>query len=246
VRALADLELLEIEMDLLWGSGGPELVIAAARDGQRARVGNAVPADLARTLTSEVEAGQSGAGLGAPPPRLEQWRTQLELALGGPISLAPGSGPSYLVQNDVAFRATAPLVRSDASDPGRLRAANPGNWGTDEWIDLLEGRLGPWVMAVHDDRVISICHTPASNARAAEAGTWTNPEFRGRGHAASTTAEWAALMRPGGRLLFYSTSRTNHSSQAVAKRLGLRSIGWLWQLRRSRVAGGWTDPRVGQ
>jgi hypothetical protein len=32
-RALSDLELLEIEVDLLWESeGGPELVLACARD----------------------------------------------------------------------------------------------------------------------------------------------------------------------------------------------------------------------
>jgi predicted GNAT family acetyltransferase len=88
-------------------------------------------------------------------------------------------------------------------------------------------------MARQSGRVISICHTPASNPRAAEGGVWTHPDFRGQGHAAATTAEWAALLRPSGRLLFYSAARTNHSSQAVAARLRLRPIGWLWQLRRT-------------
>ena len=60
----------------------------------------------------------------------------------------------------------------------------------------------------------------------------------------ATTAEWARLMRPSGRRLFYSTSRTNHSSQAVAARLGLRQIGRLWQLRRMTAESGWTDPPV--
>ena len=46
MSALDDLELLQIEMDLLWGAdGGPELVIASARAGQRARVGQGVPVD---------------------------------------------------------------------------------------------------------------------------------------------------------------------------------------------------------
>ena len=120
----------------------------------------------------------------------------LEDALGAAIALAQGSGPSYLIQEDVSFPATAPLARSDAKNLGHLRAANPGNWGDDEWQDLLAGRLGAWVMARHADRVISICHTPVSNARAAEPGVWTHPDFRGRGLAATTTAAWAALMRP--------------------------------------------------
>ena len=243
--ALPDLELLGIEMDLLWGSGGgPELVIACARDGLRARVGNSVPADVARTLIAEVAAQQPGAGLGARPHDLERWSALLTDPLGVSVTLAPGSGPSYLVDDSVAFQPTAPLVRSDDADVGALRNANPGNWGADEWLDLLEGRLGPWVMAMQSDRVISICHTPVFDAHAAEAGTWTDPDFRGRGHAAATTAEWAALMRSSGRLLFYSTSQVNGSSQRVAARLGLRSVGWLWQLRRMHGQSGWTDPRV--
>ena len=103
-----------------------------------------------------------------------------------------------------------------------MRHANPGNWADDEWRDLLDLRLGPWVMAMQRERVISICHTLVSNSIAAEAGVWTPADFRSKGHGAATTAEWAALMRPTGRLLFYSTSWTNRASQRVAARLGRR------------------------
>jgi predicted N-acetyltransferase YhbS len=51
---------------------------------------------------------------------------------------------------------------------------------------------------------------------------------------AAVTAAWAALMRPTGRHLLYSVARTNVSSQRVAARLGLRPIGWLWQLAAPR------------
>ena len=245
-RAPSDLELLEIKMDLLWGSdAGPELVLARARHGVRARISKRVRPEVARTLVAEIEDGAPpGEDFGTPPPQLERCRVVLEDALGAAVRLAPGSGPSYLIEPGVSFRTTAELIRSDSGDPMQLRAANPGNWGADEWQDLLDGRLGPWVMAMHGERVISICHTPVANASAADAGVWTHPDFRGQGHAAAVTAEWAALMRASGKLLFYSTSRTNRSSQRVAARLGLRRIGYLWQLQSMNRGTGRTDPRV--
>jgi hypothetical protein len=42
---------------------------------------------------------------------------------------------------------------------------------------------------------------------------------------------WADLLRPTGRVLFYSTDAANLSSQRVAERLRLRPIGWTWRLR---------------
>jgi RimJ/RimL family protein N-acetyltransferase len=283
--ARSDLELLQIEMDLLWGSqagteggaatqaglevgtelatrAGPDLVVASAPDGVRARIGRRVPPQVARALAAEIDAGspwslaaerslgdadadaRTRPGSVAPPAELERWRLRLEDALGTAVRLAPGSGPSYVVHAGVSFPAAAALVRSDDPDREALRHANPGNWGADEWQQLLDGDLGAWVMARHGEQVISICHTPESNSVAAEAGTWTHPDFRGQGHAAAATAAWAALMRPSGRVLFYSTSWTNRSSQGVAARLGLRRIGYLWQLRSVSTAAGWTDPRV--
>jgi hypothetical protein len=183
-----DLQLLAIEMDLLWGAQArPELVLACAREGVRVRLGKHVPPELARALVAEIDGVQPVVDSNTPPPQLERWRILLEDALGAAVRLTPGSGPSYVIHPDVSFRTSAELVRSDANDLAALRGANPGNWGADEWHRLLEGHLGPWVMARHGERILSICHTPASNARAAEAGVWTDPEFRGHGHAAATT-----------------------------------------------------------
>jgi RimJ/RimL family protein N-acetyltransferase len=228
-----DLEMLQIEMDLLWAAeAGPELVIACATDGTTARMTSGVPRLVGDTVHAEIQGAAPCVDL-EPPPLVERLRVALEDALGTPVQLTPGSGPSYVIDHPVALPSRAArLVRSDSPEAGTLREANPGNWEQLEWQDLLEGRLGPWVMAMAYDQVVSICHTPLSNAHAAEAGTWTHPAFRGQGFAAACTANWATLLRPSGRLLFYSTSRTNFSSQRVAQRLGLRQIGCLWQLSR--------------
>jgi RimJ/RimL family protein N-acetyltransferase len=233
----ADLELLRIEIELLWPPddrgriAGTELVIASSLAGCAAAIGTAVPDDLAAELAAAVAGAAPPADLSAPPPLLDHCRRLLEARLG-PVALRPGSGPSYLIPEQVASRSDATLVRSDDRAVAALRGLNPGTWEVDEWEQLLDGRLGPWVMAVRDGKVVSICHTPARSPRAAEAGVWTRPEYRGRGYAAAATAAWAALLRPGGRVLFYSTSRTNVSSQRVAARLALRPLGWLWQLAR--------------
>lgn len=146
-------------------------------------------------------------------------------------------GPSYLIGDDARFDSTVHIERSDASRGERLRASNPGNWEPLEWDELLDGTLGPWAIATDGDVVIAICHTPhPMTARAAEAGVWTRPEFRGRGYAAAVTSAWAEIVRPSGRHLFYSTDGANRSSQAVARRLNLRPLGWTWRLAAPRDA----------
>jgi len=232
-----ELELLQLELDLLRLSDVRELVIACARDGTCVRASPSMPDDLVHVVSAELSRIDAGIGLDSPPPQLERWRRLMEEAIGEPVVLGPGSGPSYVVHDELTYATEVRLVRSDSASVNESRDANPGNWGADEWVDLLEGRLGPWVMAMHEARVVSICHTPTWNQHAAEAGTWTHPDFRGRGYAAAATAEWATLLRHTGRVLFYSTSQTNRSSQAVAARLRLRHIGCLWQLRRANATG---------
>lgn len=139
------------------------------------------------------------------------------------------TGPSYLI-DDVHFSSSARIHRSDAPIES-LRDKNPGNWHPTEWTELLDGKLGPFTIAVDDDLIVSICHTPhAMTARAAEAGVWTHPAHRGRGHAAAATAAWATLLRPSKRHLFYSTDADNASSQRVAARLRMRALGHIDKL----------------
>ena len=52
--ALSDLELLHIEMDLLWKTAsGPELVIASAREGLRVRLTPDAPERIASAARAE-------------------------------------------------------------------------------------------------------------------------------------------------------------------------------------------------
>jgi predicted GNAT family acetyltransferase len=83
----------------------------------------------------------------------------------------------------------------------------------------------PWCVALEGDEIASIAFAARLGPAGAETGVATVPALRGRGFAAAATAGWASLPALDGRTLFYSTSRTNLSSQRVAQRLGLRFIG---------------------
>lgn len=222
-----DIELLQIEIELMWDvrgdgriHGGPQVILAMSATDQLTLLGADVPDGAARQIRQLIEQ--------TPPQRRPEALESCARLLGGEVS----SGPSYLIPPTVTFPAAGEIIRSDGADIDRLHDANPGNWEPKEWLDLLAGKLGPWAMAVHEGRVVSICHTPAHSDRAVEAGTWTDPQFRGQGHAAATTAAWLPLITASGRIAFYSTASQNASSQRVAARLGLRPIGTLWKCRR--------------
>jgi RimJ/RimL family protein N-acetyltransferase len=150
---------------------------------------------------------------------------EVPAADGGPIDRV------YLA--DEAARQPTGLPILTTATPA-LRGANPGNWEPVEWDELLEGKLGPWAIAVDGERVASICHTPGPmSASAATCGVWSHPDYRGRGHAAAVTAAWVELLRPSGRHLFYDTDENNRSSQRVAERLGLPLLGWMGRAARS-------------
>ena len=148
----------------------------------------------------------------------------------GPVDLS--AGPSYVIPLATAFASAAEVQRSGGEKTEVLRSQLPerANWSAEEWNLLLDGFFGPWAVATVGGQVIAISHSARLADRGAEAGVWTDPDFRGQGHAAAVTAAWASLLAPSGRHLFYSTSATNLSSQRVATRLNLRLIGWMWKL----------------
>jgi hypothetical protein len=228
-----DLELLRIQAEVSFDGAGRlrglhGITIANADERQSLWMGAEVPETLVAELTSVFDDAAPVVSPGEPPPALERCRRLLER---GSRSLQCKAGPSFLFPEDTAFSSEAHIQRSGGGNHETLRNANPGNWHPVEWNELLDGRLGPWTMAIERGLVLSICHTPGPmNSNAAECGVWTHPGFRGRGYGAAVTWEWSALVRPSSRHLFYSTDAENLSSQRLARRLGLRPLGWLWRL----------------
>ncbi|MFD0412528.1 GNAT family N-acetyltransferase [Streptomyces sp. NPDC127108] len=164
-----------------------------------------------------------------PPRTLER----LAAHLGGQTASVEG-GPSWLFPARLAVPAPGPLPVLASTTEGRAAARDlirPDNWQPGEWADLIGGSLGEWAMAMHGREPVSICHTPAANDLAAEAGIWTRPDHRGRGLARACVAAWAQRVRPTKDVLFYSTTSTNHASRAVARGLGLTPLGAIWTVR---------------
>lgn len=236
LQPLTDLELLELNAERslddrrrLARTCG--ISIATTRDGQILFAGSDIPDGLVPALIDAIDTSPRASTPEIEPPALVACRVILQ-PFCAPLALE--AGPSYLIEPNVWVETRTSISRSDASPSERLRQLNPGNWEPEEWEELLAGTLGPWAMAVLDGRVVSICHTPAPmTERAAECGVWTHPGYRGRGYAAAATATWAAILRPSGRYLFYSTHAGNRSSQRVAARLRLRPLGWTWSLTRA-------------
>ena len=223
---MSELDLLRVEMDLLWGPdrfgrphrSHPLMAIAVAADGQDVRFRPDLPEELRSRLapiSRQGVASFSGEPRQLPDPLRVEW------------------GPSFVMNGDESAP-PAPFRILKSNDPARSleRLDRPVEWGDDaEWRSLMAGHLGPWAVGLVDERVVGVCYTPAASLDAAEAGIWTAPSERGRGCAPAVTAAWASVARETFGTLFYSTGSANTSSQSVARKLGLRPIGTLWQFR---------------
>lgn len=83
----------------------------------------------------------------------------------------------------------------------------------------------PVVAAVADGTAVAVCFCSRITPQVAEAGVYTEANYRGHGYATAVAQGWAAAVRSTGRLPLYSTSSSNHASQAIAKKLGAVQYG---------------------
>ena len=144
------------------------------------------------------------------------------------------SGLIWTFPERPAHQHPATLVASDTAEGYRLLArlteeGMPASLVAAGFVDIGEV-WAPWCVALEGDEIASIAFAARLGPAAAETGVFTVPAFRGRGFAAAATAGWARLPALRERTLFYSTSRSNLSSQRLTQRLGLRFIGASFQI----------------
>ena len=235
-----DLRLLHIDLDTMFVmsasgrierqndpdcSAGPRVFLAGCPFGNLIRIRNDVDERIAVTIL-EVAAKE--------PP----WRDPevipgsvaeiVELLADNP---APAVGPHliYRLLNGLEYEHPAAIVRGD-SEEGRELLARLFDRGMPDYMvtagfKSIADFWEPWCVALEGEEIASMCFAARLGDKGAEAGVYTFPNYRGRGLAAAVTASWASMRSLSRRALFYSTSKSNRSSQRVAARLGLRQIG---------------------
>src|SRR5262249_3320544 len=137
------------------------VTIACTADLRAPWIGAEVPGDRAAEIRALFDGGTRPVAIDRPPAELEASKRILE-SDGRGRAVECASGPTFVFPDDASFgfRSDVRIERSDASSGAALRSGNPGNWDPVEWDELLDGRLGPWAIALEDGLVISICHTP--------------------------------------------------------------------------------------
>jgi len=207
-------------------SSGPRLFFAGCPQGNIARVRHDV-------------ADQTALGLLAVAAKEPPWRdpdvlpqcvgkiTDLLSREQPAVTIAPGI--IYRLPHGPRYEHPARIVRGDSAEGEQMLARLADRGLPRSMLDAGFRGAGdfwkPWCIALAGDEIASIAFAARISDVGAEAGVVTLPGFRGQGFAAAVTASWSSLPSLSGRALFYSTARSNRSSQRVAARLGLRLIG---------------------
>jgi len=204
---------------------GPRLRLAGCSSGNLVLIRHDVSERTAQAITA-LAADEPPLRADSAPVRLDDY---LELLAAERRVAQCDAGLIWTFPDRLDYEHPAALVRSDTPEGGRL-LARLGDHRMPEalvaagFVDVGEF-WAPWCVAISGEEIASIAFSVGLRPVSAEIGLYTFPASRGRGFAAAVTAGWASLPALSGRALFYSTSRSNLSSQRVTERLGLRYIG---------------------
>jgi hypothetical protein len=236
-----DLHLLELDVETMFvpsGAGricrendpdrsaGPRMYFAGCARGNVACVRDDVDEQLAvRLLAVAAEAP-----VWREPEVIPQCLAKIvELLSSVQPAVTIGPGLIYELPNGLNYEHSATIVRGDSVEGERMfaRLADRGlpRYMMDAGFKSVGDFWEPWCVAMEGEEIASIAFAARIAAKGAEIGVYTFPKFRARGFAAAVTASWSSMATLGDRALFYSTQKSNRSSQRVAARLGLRLIG---------------------
>jgi hypothetical protein len=207
-------------------SAGPLFWLAGSKGGNvfgvRADVADSVAQGLLALAASEPPFAEPN---GAP----QHLDSYLALLTRNGVAPQYTPGVTYEVSRDLPASGGVSTIDSDSADGNALTAWLEKNGMPDGLREMgfhdISAFWPPWCAALFYGQPVAVCFAARLSETGAEAGVATARNFRGRGFAAAATAGWSRMRSLRSRALFYSTDRTNLSSQRVAARLGLRLIG---------------------
>jgi RimJ/RimL family protein N-acetyltransferase len=235
-----DLRLLQVDIDTMFvmsatgrierendpdRSSGPRVFFVGCPFGNLTRVRHDVDDDVAMRILEVAAKERPWRDPDAMPARAEKI---VELLSDGQPA-AVSTALIYQLPNGVRYEQPAAIVRGD-SDEGRQMLARLADRGMPDYMQTA-GFKGagdfwePWCVALDGTEIAAMAFAARLGASGAELGVYTFPKYRGRGLAAAVTAAWSSMRSLNQHALFYSTSKSNQSSQRVTARLGLRLIG---------------------
>ena len=207
-------------------SSGPRLFFAGCPQGNIARVRHDVGDQIALSLLAIATEAPSWRDPDVLPQCLGK---VIDLLSRGQPVVTIAQGVIYRLPNGLKYEHPARIVRGDSVEGEQMLARLADRGLPQPMLDAGFKGVGdfwePWCVALADDEIASIAFAARIGDIGAEIGVVTFPRFRAQGFAAAVTAGWSSLPNLSTRALFYSTARSNRSSQRVAARLGLRLIG---------------------
>ena len=207
-------------------SSGPRFWLGGCATGNLAGLRMDVPASIADEIMALVATEPIFLERGSRPRHLARY---LELLSQKGAAPRQSFLMNYQLPNDLEFERRPVLIHSENEESRRLLDFFTTHGIPDDLQELgfrdVSEFWEPWCFALHESRIASVAIAARLSETGAELGISTVRTLRGRGFAAAAAAGWSRLKSLRSRVLFYSTHRTNVSSQRVAERLGLRYLG---------------------